>query len=104
MYAIIRLGNHQFRAEKGEIFALDRLPAGKPGGTLDVTDVLFTADGANLKVGTPVVKGAKVVLEVLKEQKGRKVRFTKFDRTDNYRRKKGHRQPQTLVRVKDIVC
>ena len=102
MYAIIRLGNHQVRAEKGEIFAIDRLAA-KPGSNLDVADVLFAADGADVKIGTPTVKGAKVVLEILKEQKGKKVRFTKFDRTDNYRRKKGHRQPQTLVRVKDIV-
>ncbi|MCE9580897.1 MAG: 50S ribosomal protein L21 [Planctomycetes bacterium] len=104
MYAIVRLGNHQIRAEKGEIFAVDTLPEAKAGGSLDITDVLFTANGAELKIGTPTVKGAKVVLEVIKNQKGKKVRFTKFDRTDNYRRKKGHRQPQTLVRVKDIVC
>jgi large subunit ribosomal protein L21 len=102
MYAIIRLGNHQFRAEKGEVFAVDRLEA-KPGTTLDVSDVLFTADGADHKIGTPTVKGAKVTLEILEERKGPKLRFAKFDRTDNYRRKLGHRQPQTLVRVKDIV-
>lgn len=103
MYAIIRLGNHQFRVEKGETFAVDRIEA-KKGSSLDVTDVLFAADGANVKIGQPNVKGAKVVLDILKDdQKGPKVRFTKFDRTDNYRRKKGHRQAQTLVRVKDIV-
>ncbi|NUN48209.1 MAG: 50S ribosomal protein L21 [Candidatus Brocadiae bacterium] len=103
MYAIIRLGNHQFRVEKGEVFAVDRIP-GKVGGSVDVTDVLFTANGADIRIGTPTVKGAKVVVDVLKEQKGPKIRFTKFDRTDTYRRKLGHRQPQTLLKVKDIVC
>ena len=103
MYAIVRLGNHQFRAEKGETFAVDSIPDSKPGTTLEVTDVLFTANGADVKVGTPTVKGAKVLLEIIRDQKGKKVRFTKFDRTDNYRRKLGHRQSQTLVRVKDIV-
>ena len=103
MYAIVRLGNHQFRAEKGETFAVDSIPDSKPGATLEVTDVLFTANGADVKVGTPTVKGAKVLLEIIRDQKGKKVRFTKFDRTDNYRRKLGHRQSQTLVRVKDIV-
>lgn len=103
MYAIIRLGNRQFRTEKGETFAVDHLVDAKPGTSLNVTDVLFAADGADVKIGQPTLKGAKVVLEILREQKGRKVHFTKFDRTDNYRRKKGHRQLQTLVRVKDIV-
>ena len=67
-----------------------------------ITHIHFV-DGADVKVGTPTVKGAKVVLEIIRDQKGKKVRFTKFDRTDNYRRKLGHRQDQTVVRVKDIV-
>ena len=103
MYAIVRIGNHQFRVEKGETFAPDTTPD-KVGSTATATDALFAADGANVKIGQPTVAGAKVLLEILKEQRGPKLRFNKTNpRMDNYRRKYGYRQPQTLVRVKDIV-
>ncbi|HJS47539.1 MAG TPA: 50S ribosomal protein L21 [Gemmatimonadales bacterium] len=101
MYAIFRALGKQFRAEKGQVLRLPRLQEA-PGTTVTFDEVLLTSDGETVKTGAPTVKGAKVVAEVLGEGKGEKLYVFKFRRRKNYRRKTGHRQHYTEVRVTDL--
>jgi large subunit ribosomal protein L21 len=101
MYAIIRAGGHQYRAEPGKTLRIQLLEA-QPGETVRFEEVLLGADGDNIKVGAPVVSGAAVTAEVLRHGRGEKIIIFKHKRRKNYRRKQGHRQGFTEVRVSDI--
>ncbi len=101
MYAIFRALGKQFRAEKGKTLRLP-LMAAKPGDKLTFDEVLLSSDGSNIKAGTPLVRGAKVKAEVVGEGKEPKIYVFKFKRRKNYRRKTGHRQRFTEVRVTDL--
>jgi large subunit ribosomal protein L21 len=101
MYAIFRAAGKQFRAEKGKTLRLPRLEA-EPGATLTFDEVLLSSDGQTIRAGTPLVKGASVTAEVLAEGKEPKIYVFKFKRRKNYRRKTGHRQHFTEVRVTDL--
>jgi large subunit ribosomal protein L21 len=102
MYAIFKDGGKQYKAEKGQMLELERKPR-KDGETVEFTEVLVVHDGEKVKVGTPLVPGAKVVAEIVKELKGDKIRVFKFRRREGYHRTVGHRQRHTLVKVTDIV-
>ncbi|MEZ5992022.1 MAG: 50S ribosomal protein L21 [Planctomycetota bacterium] len=102
MYAIIADGGRQYRVEKGTEFKLDRLGQ-EQGGKIVLDDVLLVADGDNVKVGAPKVAGASVEVEVLEEIKDKKlIAFTYRRRKSNSKRKRGHRQRHTLVKVTNI--
>ena len=101
MYAIFRALGKQFRAEKGQTLRLPRMDA-EPGSKITFAEVLLASDGASVKVGTPLVKGAAVEAEVVREGKEKKIYVFKFKRRKNYRRKTGHRQRFTEVRVTDV--
>jgi large subunit ribosomal protein L21 len=101
MYAIIRSGGKQFRAEPGKTIRIPSLNA-EPGDKVTFDDVLVAADGDNLKVGTPSVSGASVTGEVVKHGKDKKVIIFKWKRRKNYRRKQGHRQDFTEVRIGEV--
>ena len=101
MYAIIRDGSRQLRVEKGGTFEFDR-KTGKTG-TIEFTEVLVLHDGEKVKVGAPLIQGAKVVGEVVKEVVGKKIRVTKYKRREGYHKTKGHRSKHTLVKITDIV-
>jgi large subunit ribosomal protein L21 len=101
MYAIIRTGGKQFRAEPGKNIRIPSLDA-EPGQTVTFGDVLLGADGDQIKVGLPMVSGAAVTAEVVRHGKGEKIIIFKHKRRKNYRRKQGHRQKFTEVRVNDI--
>ncbi|HEU4339764.1 MAG TPA: 50S ribosomal protein L21 [Planctomycetota bacterium] len=101
MYAIIRDGSRQLRVEKGGTFQFDR-KAGK-AGTIEFTEVLVLHDGEKVKVGAPLLKGAKVVGEVVKETLTKKIRVTKYKRREGYHKTRGHRQKHTLIKITDIV-
>jgi len=101
MYAIFRALGKQFRAEKGQTIQLPLMDA-EPGSKITFDEVLLTSDGESIKAGTPLVKGAKVEAEVLGETKGVKLYIFKFKRRKNYRRKTGHRQHYTEVRITDL--
>ncbi len=103
MYAIFRALGKQFRAEKGQVLRLPRMQEA-PGTTVTFDEVLLTSDGESVQTGTPTVKGAKVVAEVLGEAKGEKLYIFKFKRRKGYRRKTGHRQKFTDVRVTDLTA
>ena len=102
MYAIIRAGGKQFRAEKGMTLQLPLMEDAEPGSTMTFDEVLLSSDGTTIKAGTPLVKGAKVTAEVIGLAKGIKIYVWKFKRRKNYQRKTGHRQKYTAVRITDV--
>ncbi len=102
MYAIIRSGARQYRAEVDETILVEKLPV-EPGQQVELTDVLLVADGSNIRVGRPTVPGAKVVTTVVAQEKGPKVRIFKYRPRKRYRRHMGHRQQYTRLRVDEIV-
>jgi large subunit ribosomal protein L21 len=101
MYAIIRTGDKQFRAEPGHTLRVPALGA-EVGDTVTFDQVLVAATDDGVKVGAPTVEGASVLAEVVKHGKGTKIIIFKRKRRKNYRRKQGHRQKFTEVRVSEI--
>ncbi len=100
-YAIIRAAGQQFRAEKGDFLRIPRME-GDPGTKVTFDDVLLTSDGESVKAGQPSVKGAKVVGEIVRHGRDRKLVVFRFKRRKNYRRKTGHRQAFTEVKITDL--
>jgi large subunit ribosomal protein L21 len=103
MYAIVETGGKQYRVEPGDTVAVERL-AGEPGDTLDLDRVLLVggADDA-ARVGAPGVAGAVVRAEVLGQIRGEKIIVFRYKSKVRYRRKTGHRQSLTRLRITDIV-
>lgn len=102
MFAILRLSGHQYKVSAGEIFTVNRL-TGIPGEKVEFTDVLMVTDTHTTKVGAPILDGAFVEAEILEHKQGDKVIIFKKRRRHNYKRKRGHRQQQTVLRVLQIV-
>ena len=101
MYAIFRAAGKQFKAEKGKTVRLPLMTA-EAGAKLTFDEVLLSSDGQTITAGTPLVKGAKVLAEVVGEGKEPKIYVFKFKRRKNYRRKTGHRQGYSEVRITDL--
>jgi large subunit ribosomal protein L21 len=101
MYAIFRASGKQFRAEKGKTIRLPLMDA-EAGAKVTFDEVLLSSDGQTIKAGTPLISGAKVVAEVVGVGKEPKIYVFKFKRRKNYRRKTGHRQKYTEVRITDL--
>jgi large subunit ribosomal protein L21 len=104
MYAIIKDGGRQVKAEVNRRLRVDYRDGVQQGDSIEFTDVLTISANEDVKIGTPTVSGAKVVAEVLEpEFKGPKLIIAKFRRRKNSKRKTGHRQVYTLVQIKEIV-
>jgi large subunit ribosomal protein L21 len=101
VYAIIETGGKQYRVSEGDVLKVEKLAAAE-GETVLADKVLAVGSESGLKVGTPVVDGAKVSLKVQAHGKGEKIIVFKYKPKKNYRRKKGHRQPYTQVVVEKI--
>ena len=101
MYAIVKTGGKQYKVSAGDVLKVEKLDA-EAGSTIELDQVLMVG-GATPKIGTPVVAGAKVVAEVLEQKKDDKIIIFKKKRRHNYRRKNGHRQLITVLRVREIV-
>ena len=101
MYAIIRTGGKQYQVAPGERVRVEKL-TGEIGETVELADVLLVADGENVKVGQPVVDGAKVTATIVEQDKAKKVLVFKKKRRKGYRVKTGHRQPYTALEIKEI--
>ncbi|MDQ7828970.1 MAG: 50S ribosomal protein L21 [Armatimonadota bacterium] len=101
MYAVIETGGRQVRVEPGQTVRLARLAAA-PGTEVTLDRVLLVSDDGEVRVGTPVVEGARVVARVLRQGRARKIRVFKFKAKAHYRRRQGHRQPFTEVRIERI--
>jgi len=102
MYAVIKTGGKQYRVASDEVVTIEKI-AGEQGAEVEFTEVLMVGGNGEPKVGAPSVAGAKVVAEVVEQGRARKVIAFKKRRRKNSRRKRGHRQHQTLVRIKEIV-
>jgi large subunit ribosomal protein L21 len=100
-YAVIKTGGKQYRVSPGDVLQIEKLD-GEPGAELQFTEVLMTAHDGAVQVGTPMVSGARVVAEVLRQGRAKKILIFKKKRRKNYRRRGGHRQYQTTVRVTAI--
>ena len=102
MFAIIRADGRQYRVAKGDVIRFDRMKA-EPGDSFETSQVLAIAEEDNkLKIGSPVVEGAKVEGTVLEHGKDKKIIVFKRKRRKTYRRKYGHRQDHTLVKIDKI--
>lgn len=105
MYAVVMTGGKQYRVAQDDVIRVEKLEAGA-GDTVELTDVLMIGgtDGDTVVVGTPRVDGALVKAEVVDQTRGDKIKVFKKRRRQNYRRKKGHRQDITVLRITDIVA
>jgi large subunit ribosomal protein L21 len=101
MYAVIQTGGKQYRVAEGETLRVEKLVA-SPGDKLSFIPLLFADDGGNVQVGRPNVSGIKVEAEVLEQGRGKKIIIFKYKRRKSYRRKQGHRQPFTALKVVSI--
>jgi large subunit ribosomal protein L21 len=101
MYAVIRTGGKQYRVETGDKLRVEKLPGGV-GDPVTFGEVLLVG-GEALKLGTPVVGGAKVEAKIVGQGLAPKVIVFKFRRRKNYRRKRGHRQPFTAIEITNII-
>jgi large subunit ribosomal protein L21 len=102
MYAVIRTGGKQYRVSADEVVKIEKIAA-EDGALVEFTEVLMLGDSDQPKVGTPTIAGAKVVAEVVAQERAEKVIAFKKRRRKNSRRKRGHRQHLTTVRIKDII-
>jgi large subunit ribosomal protein L21 len=101
MYAVIKSGGKQHRVVEGERLKVELLTA-EPGQTITLEDILMVVNGENIKIGTPVVAGAKVTAEVLGHGRHDKVRIVKMRRRKHYRKQQGHRQWYTELKITAI--
>jgi len=100
MYAVIQTGGKQYRVEPGQKLRVERLP-GNPGETVSFDQVLLVG-GDSPKIGRPLLSGASVSAEIIGHDRARKIIVFKLRRRKNYRRKQGHRQPFTELKITDI--
>lgn len=103
MYAIVRDGSSQLRCEEGAKVRLALRSGLEPGSLIDLTDVLLVGAGEGVKVGTPLVAGAKVTARVTGESKGPKLIVYRYRRRKNSDKKRGHRQHYTEAVIESIV-
>jgi len=102
MYAVFEDGSRQYRVSEGDQLEVDFRDIGV-GNQIEFDRVLLFSGNDGVRVGNPTVPDAKVVAEVLEHGKGEKIYIQKFKRRKNYRRRTGHRQPCTQIRVRQIV-
>jgi large subunit ribosomal protein L21 len=101
MYAVVETGGKQYKVSEGDVLSVERLPASE-GDKVVLDKVLFYSDENDTKVGTPYIEGAKVEADVVENGKGKKVIIFKFKSKKNYRKKQGHRQPYTMLKITSI--
>ena len=100
MYAVIKTGGKQYKVAQGDKLRIEKLP-GNVGDTITFDQILLVGGDA-IKVGLPLVAGAKVEAKVIAQDRAKKIIVFKFRRRKNYRRKNGHRQPYTALEITGI--
>lgn len=101
MYAIIATGGKQYRVQEGDVLFVEKLAA-DADSQVEFTDVLAVSKDGKLTVGSPLVEGAKVTASVVKHGKAKKIIVFKYKRKKDYRKKQGHRQPYTKIKIEKI--
>lgn len=101
MFAVIKTGGKQYKVAENDVILVEKLEV-EPGQDVTFNEVLMVGQDSNLKVGAPLVQGASVAAKVLDQAQADKVLIFKKNRRHNYRRKRGHRQKLTVVRITGI--
>ena len=101
MYAVIKTGGKQHRVSEGETLSVEKI-VGSKGDEVVFDEVLMVADEGDVRVGRPVVEGAKVVGVIMEQKKGKKINVFKMKRRKGYHKKTGHRQQLTSMKIKQI--
>jgi large subunit ribosomal protein L21 len=101
MFAVVKTGGKQYKVAQGDVIQVEKLP-GDAAAKIELGEVLMICDGAKVTVGAPFVAGAKVVAEIVAQDRTGKLIVFKKKRRQNYRRKKHHRQDFTVLKVTDI--
>ena len=101
-YAVIQTGGKQYKVKSGDILKIEKLPNSKPDSKLEFKEILAYGDNKVIEVGTPTVSGAKVEANLIKNSKNRTILIFKKRRRQNSRRKNGHRQEYSMIRINKI--
>ena len=101
MYAIVETGGKQYRVSEGDLITVERLDA-EVGSKVELDRVLLLGEGDDLKIGTPYIDGAAVIAEVVEIGKAKKVIIFKYTSKKDYRKKQGHRQPYTMLKIESL--
>ncbi|AXY43086.1 50S ribosomal protein L21 [Halomonas alkalicola] len=101
MYAVIKSGGKQYRVQEGQTLKLEKIEV-PTGESVDFDEVLLVADGDDVKIGAPLVEGAKVSAEIVSHGRGDKVTIIKFRRRKHHMKRQGHRQWFTEVKITGI--
>lgn len=103
MYAVLKTGGKQYKVAEGDVLFVEKLE-GDVDSTVELTEVLAVGNDDGIKVGVPLVDGAKVVCKVLAQDKAKKIIVFKYKAKKDYRKKQGHRQPYTKLVVEEILA
>ena len=101
-YAVIKTGGKQYKVKSGEILKVEKLPDSKPDSKIEFKEILAYGDNKIIEVGTPTIQGAKVEANLIKNSKNRTVLIFKKRRRQNSRRKNGHRQEYSMIKINKI--
>ena len=101
-FAVIQSGGKQYKVRSGEILKIEKLPDSKENSKVEFKEILAYGDDKLIEIGAPIVQGAKVEAELLKNSKNRTVLIFKKRRRQNSRRKNGHRQQYSMIRINKI--
>jgi len=101
MYAVVNTGGKQYKVMKGETLRIEKIP-GEVGSPVTFDKVLMVADGEDIRVGQPVLENVAVQAQIVEQDKAKKILVFKYKRRKRYRRKNGHRQPFTAIRIDGI--
>ena len=101
-FAVIQTGGKQYKVKASDILKVEKIKDRKPESTIEFNEILAYGDDKNLEIGSPLVKGAKVEAELLKNSKNRTILIFKKRRRQNSRRKNGHRQEYSMIRINKI--
>jgi large subunit ribosomal protein L21 len=101
MYAIVKTGGKQFKAAKDDVIIVEKLE-GEPGTAVELAEVLLVVDGDKTTVGSPFIKGAVVKGEIVRQGKSKKIEAFNYKPKKNERKRWGHRQPQTHIRILEV--
>jgi large subunit ribosomal protein L21 len=103
MQVIVKTGGKQYVASKGDVIIVDKLE-GEAGTSVELTEVVAVVDGDKTLVGSPFIKGAKVVAEIVRQGKAKKINAFNYKPKKNERKRWGHRQPETHIKVTEVVA
>ncbi len=101
MYAIVKTGGKQFKAAQNDLLIIEKLE-GEVGTAIELSEVLMVVDGESTTLGSPFIKGAMVTAEIVRQTKGPKINAFNYKAKKNERKRWGHRQPQTHVRITEV--